>query len=1467
MSYQLPRLDLVTNAGSTTISVGTTPTGQTYVTGDIPQQDNIIKVRRSDDIKTSLTLAATVQSTSSAQNLSGVTLNLPEGGTTLQSNTDLLGQTYTYDGNINTQLLVGHGVDSSSTSIADLSSNSYNIVYGGTGTSSAAGSLGFNGSTQFLSIAIGGSGTTLDLSTATFTIEAWVYATSTASRLDISGGSVVAPTGGNSSIDWGFNIEAGGAVSFFNLNGGTALTVTGAVISANTWNHVAVTRTGASATVWVNGVGTTGTVYATSNVNNGTFAIGSMGAYELRRWNGYITNFRLIKGTAQYTANFTPTVPLTNVTNTKLLLLAASDANKLVDSSSSPLTLTNNGSVPYTAVLPSTGSSAAVPAGTSPYTTSQFNCFSFLGNAFLNVPDNAVYYIVPTTTSITFEAWFYPTSHPASAYFASQTSVTSTYPWAMYFVNGKPTWSACAVAGTVVFTASSATTLSLNTWTHVAWVYEAVGNRFVVYINGVREVLATNAVAMFNSTDSLRIGASTTTAGAGVNFYSGYIGDIRSTNSATTYSGDFTVPTGNILASYPITNPYGGSNTAAMTSTAAGGNYCNLLISAVGGVNSLVFDSGPLNQTVTSTNVFPANITNANRAVATTYNSASFNYDFNSGWTNVTNSNAQSLNYAHSTGLDLSTGAINWCIEGWLYWSGQLPVGAYAGQSSVIIEKDGGTPSRPYSYRIEINTGGILKATIGNATVVQTAIGLLSMPVNTWTHIAFVRKSTVIYLYINGILSESATISIVMADGAFNTTIGSMNNTGWQAGGYFQGYISNFRIIKGNNVYSGTSTTAPNFCLPTQTFTASQIGYGRNGVTGTQTGYLLGFIGTSSVPYDLSVWANIAGSGAGQFNAIIVALPTALTTIPPNLSLPSSTYNYNSVYLNGSGYLNFLTGKPFQLGQEEFTVEFWFYQDALASAVLVDNYPTSAFKGVWQIWSSTATGVVQFFMYDDGAVNRVITSAVNTYAAKSWTHVALVRRKTFAIGINQFTITLYVNGAAVGTLVTNSYIGLDTIASTPTLARGANIGRQTSDGTLLFTGYISDLRIIKQAIYTANFAPPTSQLTTTVQSPATFTPLFDALSFDGTSKYLSVPYVANGNMDLVTGAPNWTIECWVNFNDASGAQIISKDGSNGYYNSAITMYLTSGVIIGLVSGNYPSAPDCVVAGPTSIPIRANVWYHIAWVRNGSVFTLYVNGIAGTPATLTFAIGNATGSMYIGCSSAFSVYTPGPFGFFNGYIANFRIVKGTAVYTTNFTPSALGTPLSNISNTVLLLNVPSETDRLYDAAGNTGITGNPIPSYKVIYDINNTNPITTSSINIVNTGNVTYTKASTASSTTSANYEPVTIKSKYPINYTPSFNITEIYEASISINSYNTVNEASTQVLSANLNIPVKNGVEFFINGTDAVNNAARDPNYRDVRIRPVTNLTDPRRVDTNRPLFDQLGITGETVIDQQAWIN
>ena len=74
----------------------------------------------------------------------------------------------------------------------------------------------------------------------------------------------------------------------------------------------------------------------------------------------------------------------------------------------------------------------------------------------------------------------------------------------------------------------------------------------------------------------------------------------------------------------------------------------------------------------------------------------------------------------------------------------------------------------------------------------------------------------------------------------------------------------------------------------------------------------------------------------------------------------------------------------------------------------------------------------------------------------------------------------------------------------------------------------------------------------------------------------------------------------------------------------------------------------------------NAWHHYAVVRSGSTITVYVDGSAVTTATYSGVLGNS-GPMYIGTRSNGGVNR------LNGYMSNVRVVRGTAVYTGNFSP--------------------------------------------------------------------------------------------------------------------------------------------------------------------------------------------------------
>lgn len=101
---------------------------------------------------------------------------------------------------------------------------------------------------------------------------------------------------------------------------------------------------------------------------------------------------------------------------------------------------------------------------------------------------------------------------------------------------------------------------------------------------------------------------------------------------------------------------------------------------------------------------------------------------------------------------------------------------------------------------------------------------------------------------------------------------------------------------------------------------------------------------------------------------------------------------------------------------------------------------------------------------------------------------------------------------------------------------------------------------------------------------------------------------------------------------------------------------------------------------TNAPL--NTWTHIAMVRSSGTIKVYANGVA----VLTFASSENLGvskDVMIGACA----HNTGEV--FYGYIDDLRIVKGVAIYTSNFTPPS--SSLTAVSGTVLLLRYDDENN--------------------------------------------------------------------------------------------------------------------------------------------------------------------------------
>jgi len=392
-------------------------------------------------------------------------------------------------------------------------------------TTVIGGSGYFNGTSDGLLVP---SSSSFAFGSSNFTIEFWYYPTSTAG----TNPNIMCNNSGSGSFvsgQWSLHAPHAIYANKYSLwvasfSTGAALLVSTSNIATNTWTHIGVVRNGNAWALYLNGVSEASATHS-GILDNGTSNpqyIGYQPNVESGRYiTGYISNLRLVKGTAVYTTTFTPpTSPVTAVANTSLLTNFA-DAG-IYDSSEM-----NN--------LTTVGSAQA--------STSTFK----YGTASMKFNGTTDYLTIPASTSFNFgsgdftiEAWVYAVSWPTTIYFAGQSNTSDYAPVLPFFTSGKPGLAATSASGSwAVNSFGSAPTLSTATWYHVAWV--RYGNEWSVYVNGTKYIVAAStAVTVYTSTDSLAI---STNGNRNNYFFNGYIDDFRITKGYARYTATFTPPT------------------------------------------------------------------------------------------------------------------------------------------------------------------------------------------------------------------------------------------------------------------------------------------------------------------------------------------------------------------------------------------------------------------------------------------------------------------------------------------------------------------------------------------------------------------------------------------------------------------------------------------------------------------------------------------------------------------------------------------------------------------------------------------------------------------------------------------------------------------------------------------------------------------------------------------------------------
>ncbi len=193
--------------------------------------------------------------------------------------------------------------------------------------------------------------------------------------------------------------------------------------------------------------------------------------------------------------------------------------------------------------------------------------------------------------------------------------------------------------------------------------------------------------------------------------------------------------------------------------------------------------------------------------------------------------------------------------------------------------------------------------------------------------------------------------------------------------------------------------------------------------------------------------------------------------------------------------------------------------------------------------------------------------------------------------------------------------------------------------------------------------PGYSQAKLYTSSIATLTPS-GAMSFNGTiNSFLSI----GNDIDFRLRTGDFTIE-WFQYQTAAGS--FPRVFSVGTYSSAsIAVSIEGGLFYLWVNGSALFGLSVTVL---------NQWVHFAVCRSGTSLRAFRNGTQiGTTQISSADINDTTNAFTIGNETTKSSGSSFP-----GLITNFRWIKGTALYTSNFTrPTSV---LQNVTNTKLLL---------------------------------------------------------------------------------------------------------------------------------------------------------------------------------------
>lgn len=761
---------------------------------------------------------------------------------------------------------------------------------------------------------------------------------------------------------------------------------------------------------------------------------------------------------------------------------------------------------------------------------------------------------------------------------------------------------------------SSANSVQLNQWTHVA--VTRSGSTWRMFINGSQTATGTYSGTLATPGNSLTIGAHEASP-----FLPGYLSNLRIVKGTAVYTSSFTPST------TPLTAIAGTSLLTCQNNRFIDNSVNNFTVTHNGDVRITKFS--------------PFNLT--------------YQTSFSYGVYFDGNGDYLTLNSSAALGL----GSSDFTLELWAYFNNADSTNDQPFYTN--IESSGFLSNTFYFGKHSATSGKITLYIYNYSSSTYFIAEPTSPPANQWVHYALVRNGNTFTIYRNGTSTVSASFSGAVTGSTSSCLIARAGDS--SSTDMFSGYMSNLRLVKGTAVYTS------NFTPPTTQLTA---------ITNTS---LLAcqsstFVDSSTNNFTINVYGNSKTTSFSPFTNTYTSLPYSAAILG------------GSGYFDGTGdYVNIASQTQLNLGTSNFTIELWFYDDGSSL-----NYPTML--GNVTGWTTTSFSL----RYNNtGHPNKVgvylnpsdpLISSTNTFASRCWHHVALTRSGD--------TYTLYVDGTVQGsaTQAGNFNLGFG----------GTNIGLSAWDGAQgYYKGYVTDVRVVSGTVlYNSTFVPPNSPLTaiTNTQLLCNFTnggikdssTINDSetlgnvqvttaikkygsgsLLFDGTGDVVLI----EPTQDLEFGSGDFTIEFWL-YRVGTGRMTLYAGSFGADYSVGIdisSVAPNTSNTIGIWASSNGSSWNLVNAddggnGVGTIAVAQGVWTHVAYVRNGSTWMSFVNGVRDRNITGVSGsiVNRVTYPKAIG-----SWFSTGALPTLNGYLTDFRITKGLARYTANFTPPSTSLP--------------------------------------------------------------------------------------------------------------------------------------------------------------------------------------------------